>query len=206
MNYIILYMQIQFGDIIISMDKEKTLLRKKMKTAMTEFEKSYVIDSNFKIVDNIIESDLYKNAHTVFTFIPMDHEIDIRPIITDALNRGKTVSGPKCFKDRHMQARKIKSFDDVVPGPMKIPEPKDSCPIISKEKIDLVLVPCLAANKEGYRLGYGAGYYDRYLKDYIGSTILLCREEQLIKHLPVESHDIKTDYYVTEKGLFPTAP
>lgn len=184
------------------MDKEKNLLRKKMKSVMKQLDEDYVTDADFKIMDNIMDSDLYKNAHTIFTFITMDNEIDVKPIITDAINRGKTVCGPKCHKDRRMDARKIRGFGDVINGFFNIPEPKDSCPIIPKEDIDLVLVPCLAGNIYGYRLGYGAGYYDRYLKSFTGNTVLLCREKQLIKRLPVESHDIRTNYYVTENGLF----
>lgn len=184
------------------MDKEKSFLRKKMKSVMTELGFTYVTDADLRIMDHVLDSDLYKNASTIFTFITMGREIDMKPIISDAINRGKTVCGPKCFKDRHMEARKIRGLHDVINGFMNIPEPKDKCPIVMKEDIDLVLVPCLAADRGGYRLGYGAGYYDRYLKSYTGDSLLLCREKQLLVTVPIEPHDIRTDYYVTESGLF----
>ncbi len=184
------------------MNEEKQILRKKMKMIMDEPDPVYRTDADSHIVQNILDSNIYKKAGTIFTFITMENEIDVRPLIEDALRKGKTVCGPKCYKDRRMEARKIRGFEDVINGFLDIPEPKDSCPVISKEDIDLAFIPCLAADANGNRVGYGAGYYDRYLKSFTGETILFCREKQLLKKMPVEPHDICTGYYVTEKGLF----
>lgn len=184
------------------MSEEKKILRKQMKSVMEEPDQQYRREADNLITGHILKSDLYKNANTIFTFITMLNEIDVRPIIEDAFMQGKIICGPKCYPDRRMEARMITGFDDVICGFLDIPEPKDSCHLIQKDDIDLAFVPCLAADCQGNRVGYGAGYYDRYLKNFKGETVLFCREKQLLEKMPVEPHDIPAHYYLTEKGLF----
>lgn len=187
------------------MSEEKKILRKRMKKIMEEPDPIYRKNADLMISGHILSSDLYRNANTIFTFITMLNEIDMRPIIRDALDKGKVVCGPKCYKDRRMEARRFRGLEDIVNGFLDIPEPRDTCPVISKEDIDLAFVPCLAADSDGNRVGYGAGYYDRYLKTFNGDIIIFCREKQLLDKMPVEPHDIPARFYVTEKGLFTAA-
>ena len=186
------------------MNEEKTALRKQMKEVMEEPDPAYRINADRRITENILTSRLYKKANTIFTFITMGNEIDVRVIIEDALKRGKVVCGPRCFPDKTMEARRFLGFDEIENGYLDIPEPVDSCPTVNRGKIDLVFIPCLAADPLGFRVGYGAGYYDRYLYAYEGETILFCRNKQMMTKMPVESHDLRARYYVTEKGLYET--
>jgi len=184
------------------MIEEKKILRKQMKKIMEEPDSSYRINADRRITENILTSKLYKKAHTIFTFITMGNEIDVKVIIEDALRRGKVVCGPKCFEDKSMEARRFFGLEQIETGILGIPEPIDICPPVPREKIDLVFIPCLTADPHGYRVGYGAGYYDRYLYAYDGETILFCRDKQMQNKMPVESHDLRARYYVSEKGLF----
>lgn len=84
-------------------------------------------------------------------------------------------------------------------------EPKEhETDAVSKEEIDLVIVPGLLYNRAGYRVGFGGGYYDRFLKDYRGYTISLAFSFQLIDHLPHEEYDIPVGKMITEKEIIRT--
>ena len=76
-----------------------------------------------------------------------------------------------------------------------------SCPVIAPEEIDLAIVPCCTGNATGQRLGYGGGYYDRYLLKTKCPTMLLCRHQLERSDIPVEPHDVRLDYFVTERGV-----
>ena len=180
---------------------EKKELRRTVLEDIGKFPSSYIKDADRQICEHILESDLYKDAGTIFTFITMNREIDVKPIVAQALRDKKIVCGPKCYGDGIMEAFQINDFDDIIAGTADVPEPKDGCIQIQKDDIDLILVPCLAADTGGYRLGYGGGYYDKYLESYSGHTLLLCREKQMVKEIPVEPFDIPTEFYVTETSL-----
>ena len=188
------------------MNKEKNQLRQTMQKRIQAFENEYIENADKQIAGHILDSDLYKEATTIFTFITMNREIDVLPIVRQALKDNKTVCAPKCYDGGRMDALKISSLDDMIIGRKDVPEPEESCPLVCKEDIDLILVPCLAADISGYRLGYGGGYYDMYLESYKGNSLLLCREEQLVEEIPVESFDISTGYLVTEASLNLTVP
>ena len=99
-----------------------------------------------------------------------------------------------------MEARIIHSLDELEPDAYGIPAPKDGCPVLEREKLDLILVPGLCFDSKGNRLGQGGGYYDRYLEDYDGSTIGLCREDFFQINLPREPLDAFVRVVLTEEG------
>ena len=82
---------------------------------------------------------------------------------------------PKCISKGIMEVYKIRSFDDLEPGKYGILEPKEGCEKISPKAIHLALIPCLSCSMKGERLGYGGGYYDRYLQQITGTQAVLCR-------------------------------
>lgn len=184
------------------MKEIKSEYRKKMLDMITSLSNDYMRNADILISENIINWEPYKKAETIFTYITMNNEIDTFSLMANAAKSGKKIYAPRCYKDGKMEARRITGIADVELGIMGISEPKLSCPLLSKDQIDLILVPCLSADKQGYRLGYGGGYYDRYLKDYEGISLVLCREKQMSKKIPVEEFDFPTGYYVTENGLF----
>ena len=92
------------------------------------------------------------------------------------------------------------SLEDLAPDRYAIPAPKDTCPVVEREKLDLILVPGLCFDSRGSRLGQGGGYYDRYLEDYDGVTIGLCREDFFQVNLPREPLDAWVRFVLTEEG------
>ena len=84
-------------------------------------------------------------------------------------------------------------------------EPGEDCPLVPREEIDLVLVPAVCYDRRGYRLGFGGGYYDRWLERFEGPTVGLCREAVLQETVPIEAHDRRVDTLITEKGCLSLA-
>ena len=131
-----------------------------------------------------------ERAETVMLFCGVGRELDTSPILEDLLKRGKRVVYPVCLPKRQMEARAVTGEEQLVPGTFGIPAPDDSCLTVEKERIDVVLVPCLMCDGDGHRLGYGGGYYDRWLADYHGFTVCICPEERRVEKLPREEFDV----------------
>ena len=116
------------------------------------------------------------------------------------LAQGKTVCLPLCLPGPKMQAHRITGEADLVPDKYQIPAPRPDAPEVAREDIDLTLVPGLCFDSRGTRLGQGGGYYDRYLEDYEGATIGLCREDFFQIDLPREPLDVWVQTVLTEEG------
>ena len=95
----------------------------------------------------------------------------------------------------------IHSMDDLAPGKYGILEPVDTCEKISPKEIDLALIPCLSCGRDGHRLGYGGGYYDRYLNQVKGTLAVLCRRALMCDEIPTEDHDKNMDFVICEEGI-----
>lgn len=137
-------------------------------------------------------------ARTVLLFCGVGREPDTAGLIDALLCRGKAVALPRCLPDRRMEAAVIDSRERLRPGKYGIPEPDDSCPAVAREALDLVLVPNLCCDRRGYRLGHGAGYYDRYLAGYSGCTVALCPQTWLQERLPTDEFDLPVELVLTE--------
>lgn len=137
-------------------------------------------------------------ARTVLLFYGVGREPDTRPLITELLRRGKTVALPRCLPGRRMEARAVTDLDELRPGAYGILEPGEGRPVVERDRIDLILTPNLCCDELGYRLGHGAGYYDRYLSGYAGITAALCPEEWLQAELPRDEFDLPVDIILTQ--------
>ena len=131
-----------------------------------------------------------EQADTVMLFCGVGRELDTTPILEALLERGKRVCYPQCLPGRQMQARAVAGQEDLQPGKFGIPAPGEDCPAVDKGEIGVVLVPCLMCDRAGYRLGYGGGYYDRWLADFQGLTVCICPEERMVDALPREEFDV----------------
>ena len=143
----------------------------------------------------------YQKAKTVFCYVATGGEIDVTELFRQAWKDGKRVAVPKCGKNGQMDAREITSLSSLSAGRYGILEPEEDAPVVPPEEIGLAVIPCLACDRRGYRLGYGGGYYDRYLPKTKCPAVMLCRRHLLREDIPVEDHDVKMDYLVTEKGI-----
>ena len=151
-----------------------------------------------KLTERFLSLTQIEHAKTFFLFYGVGKELDTRPLIERLLKDGKRVALPVCLPGRKMETREIKTLKNVIPGRFHIPEPGAECPVVSQDEIDVVLVPNLLCDRDGYRLGYGGGYYDRWLADYSGFSVAICPPERLVDELPREPFDIPVDLVLSE--------
>ena len=162
------------------------------KRAMTEEE---IVSRSEKLCERFLASEAYKNAKTIYGYLPYNQEVRTVPMLQQALKDGKKVAVPKCYGDQ-MEFIYLDDLTQVEKGYAGIPEPIADEPI-ARDKTALVLMPGLAFDAEGHRIGYGGGFYDKYLSAEPGHpTLALCYEFQMLPHLETEAHDIPVDYVI----------
>ena len=143
----------------------------------------------------------YKSAHMILFYVSIGSEVNTHDMIVHALKQGKRVCVPVTDKEVHeITPCEIRSFDELSKGAFGIPEPIERKPV-PLSQIDLVVVPGVAFDEQGNRLGYGMGYYDKLLKKMKAPAIALSFELQLLPSIPAESHDVKVSKIVTEKRV-----
>lgn len=174
------------------MNAEKAELRKKLRAMGPEL-------SGEAVCGHILAHRWFLEAETVMAYRAMGSELCLDEVIEAAWRQGKRLLLPRCQADGTMTARTVSGWDQLERGAFGIMEPKPEMPIVLPGEIDLVLVPAMAYDKEGRRLGRGKGYYDRFLKDFDGRTIGV--SGILIKSVPTEAHDIPVDAVASEDGL-----
>lgn len=159
------------------------------------------IDS--QIYTRLINLWKYRECKTLLAYISGDIEVDTKMIIEDALRRGKRVAVPRCIEGtRNMEFYYITSYDDLEKGSYGILEPKkDKCEKLTDYSSGLCLIPALTFDKNCYRLGFGKGYYDRFLARFKGETAGLCYECCISQKLPRGKYDKAADVVVTEKRI-----
>ena len=142
-----------------------------------------------------IQSEAYKNAKTIYGYLPYNQEVRTVPMLEQALRDGKRVAVPKCYGDE-MKFIFMDDLSKVEKGYANIPEPIADGPIADDETA-LVLMPGLACDPQGHRIGYGGGFYDKFLAaEPNHPTLALCYEFQMLPHLETEEHDIPVDYVI----------
>jgi 5-formyltetrahydrofolate cyclo-ligase len=161
-------------------------------------------DMDEVIFNKFINSDYYKKAEVIFAFVSFASEVDTKKIIEYAIKENKTICVPKVkSREEGFEIYKIKGLQDLEAGFYGILEPKVACEIIDYESIDFILMPGVAFDKYGGRIGYGGGFYDRYLsklkKDI--PKIAISYELQIIDKIPMALHDIPIDGIITEKEI-----
>lgn len=132
----------------------------------------------------------------------MGTEPDTLRLLQSLFSAGKAVCLPRCLPGNQMEARLVQKDSQLVRHPYGMLEPGLDCPVIPAELIDLALIPGLAFDRSGGRLGQGGGYYDRWLAGFSGVRVALCRDGLLYDELPRQEHDLGVDLVVTETGLW----
>ena len=143
----------------------------------------------------------FKNAEKIGVYFPIGSEILTQDIIQELLSNSKEVFLPKIMGDK-MEFRKIVDFSSLEKGNFDIMEPKNDCKI--DNKLDVILVPTVGITPNGIRLGYGKGFYDKFLAENKTTTISLILEKQIVKNIPKSKHDIIINWIVTEDRMFQT--
>ena len=172
------------------MDKKalRAAIRQK-KRAMTE---EQIVSKSEKLGQLLADNELYKNAKTFYGYLPYYQEVRTIPMLEQALRDGKRVAVPKCYGGE-MKFIYLDDLSKVEPGYANIPEPIEDGPI-ADDPTALVLMPGLAFDPEGHRIGYGGGFYDKFLAQEPGHpTLALCYDFQVLDHLATEEFDIPVD-------------
>lgn len=185
--------------------EEKKKTRAKCRLIRSEIEKSNKKELDNGICDAFTSLVSYRYADTILAYYPAKGEIDSRPIIEKALLQGKRVALPYCYEeDGKMDFFYISSLDELHIDRFDIPAPSPTnekfIPTKQKNSV-LMMVPALAFDKMGYRLGYGKGYYDRYISGFGGVLAGFIYSSLVLEKVPRGRFDMSVDYLVTDKGV-----
>ncbi|KIQ87959.1 MULTISPECIES: 5-formyltetrahydrofolate cyclo-ligase [Bacillus] len=184
------------------MKEEKVRLRKQIIEHMNSLSEEQYTTLSEQIAFSLYAQKEWIEAKTIGITLSMENEVNTYPIIEKAWEEGKKVVVPKCNKGtRTMSFRKISDFDQLETVYMNLREPIPGLTEeVNVDEIDLQIVPGVAYTERGERIGYGGGYYDRYLVHYKGKTLSLAYDFQMVKHIPVEPFDKNIEKIITEKG------
>lgn len=180
---------------------DKASLRKKMMQDRRDTAPQDKANIDRQITECVLHSEEYRRSRTLFVYYSTAEEIDTHAIIADALRCGKRVCLPKCLPGHVMQPRVITSESNLTEVSFGIPEPGAQCAAVPPEEIDLCIVPALACDSLGMRLGYGGGFYDRFLPQTSAFRMALCAHARLLDQVPAQPHDIPCNCIVTEQEV-----
>ena len=158
-----------------------------------------------EIKNKLISTTMYAEAKHIFSFLSFNKEARTKSIIDDCLQKGKQVYIPLC----NMEIREIilchmEGWNELRPNRMGILEPtKESIKIADRKILDLAIVPGAVFDRKGNRIGYGAGYYDKFFSSLKKNIIKIavCYSFQVVDHITPDAHDVPMDYIITEKEI-----
>ena len=187
---------------------EKQRLREEhlaAREALSEQERS-VLDN--RITQKLLATSEYAEATTVLTYVSVSSEVSTRMFIECALRDGKTVAVPRCLPGHCLEFVAIASLEQLVAAPFNLLEPAKELPAVTEDQKNnsICIVPALLVDTKGYRLGYGAGFYDRFLSTYSGKKICLAYQQSLSRiTLPHTAFDVAVDVVITESEVLTCA-
>jgi 5-formyltetrahydrofolate cyclo-ligase len=150
------------------------------------------------LVDNVLALEEVAQARAVLAFVAISTEVPTDALLRAVLDSGKTLLLPYVSDEGAMQAAAVASMEELEPGYRGIPEPSTKAPL-SISEADAIVLPGVAFDERGGRLGYGGGFYDRFLDSAAGaSRIGICFDVQMVEEVPMVEHDHRVDIVVTE--------
>lgn len=186
------------GKLLNKKDIRETIIAQLKEMSSEEFEKQCQLLAN-----QLFSTEEWKKATTIGITIAHAHEINTIPIIEQAWKEGKRVAVPRCIpSEKRMDFRYLEHLNQLEKSHYDLLEPLvDETEAASPEEIDYLIVPGVAFDASGYRIGYGGGYYDRYLQAYKGATVSLLFTNQLLKQIPIEEYDVPVDSLILPNGM-----
>lgn len=183
---------------MINLDKKE--LRKIVRQSLNDISNHLYIQSSFNIKEKLVKEPSIIEGNTIAITIANKPEVDTKEIIEFLWSENKIVVVPKCNpKKRSMDFYAIQNFQQLEIVYMDLQEPiPELTEFVAAEEIDCMIVPGIVFDTNGYRIGYGGGFYDRYLKDFEGSLISLAFDIQIVESILYESYDIPIDLIITE--------
>jgi 5-formyltetrahydrofolate cyclo-ligase len=163
-----------------------------------------ILEKSRRIKDQLFHTQEFKDAKTILFYISYDNEVNTHEIIQESLTMKKRIAVPKTdVNARTIICSALTQWDDLTSGAYTILEPRQDCvKEIPLESIDLIILPGIAFDYQGNRIGHGLGYFDRLLQKKIHAHLFgLAFELQIVKNIPTEKHDKKVEKIVTEDRI-----
>ena len=171
---------------------DKTALRKQIREKKRAMTPAQIENASHDLGLQFAASPLYKEAKTIYGYLPYNQEVRTIPMLEQALRDGKRVAVPKVYGDE-MKFIYLDDLSKVEKGYSGIPEPILDEPV-ADDATALVLMPGLAFDPQGHRIGYGGGFYDKFLaSEPDHPTLALCYDFQMLPHLETEEFDMPVD-------------
>lgn len=187
---------------MVDIREYKQAIRSKGRAIRSETDKEKRQELDRKIANNVKRLYQYGPSKTILIYVSTQIEISTVEIIKNAFADGKRVAVPKCIPGtRNMEFYYINSFDDLESGTFSVLEPKDGCELLDSFDGCLMIMPGIQFDINGYRIGYGKGYYDRYMARYHGFSVGLCYDWELIRHLNHGRFDRPVNAIVTDSHI-----
>ena len=180
---------------------EKAELRKRLLEKRDTTSADLLEIASKNIHNNIRSIESFQKARKIGAYYPLGNEVRTQDIMQEILSQGKELFLPKVVDD-NLEFRKINGFSSLQTGIFDIMEPKDECK--KDNNLDILIVPTIGITPKGVRLGYGHGFYDKFLAKNKIETISPVLEKQIINKIPKLEHDIVMDWVVTEKQVIKT--
>lgn len=179
----------------------KKEIRAEVKKRRREADEETLHEKSLQILERFRQLSAYKDASLLLAYVDAKREVETRLLMHCAWDDGKKVAAPRVDGDGIMHFYYLRSLKDLEPGAFGIMEPRADCRICEPEE-GLLLMPGVAFDEQGHRVGYGGGYYDRYLEKHPHLIhIALAFEFQIFPEVPSEKHDICPDLIVTENRI-----
>ncbi|HKK32903.1 MAG TPA: 5-formyltetrahydrofolate cyclo-ligase [Desulfomicrobiaceae bacterium] len=187
--------------------ESKAAIRKRLLTRRRALSADEIREKSLRILDNVCSLTAWTTARRILLYLPINGEVDTWPLLRTVWAEHRTALLPCCRSGEPgiMDIFEVQNEEQVKPGYCGIPEPDRSCCRLVEECIpDLAVIPGVGFDRQGYRLGYGGGYYDRFLAGQRTTRTLLAGLGyglQLVKALPREPWDMPMDLIITETGI-----
>ena len=152
------------------------------------------------IVDCLIELSLFKDAMIIATYLPLKSEVNLSRLLRSNL-RSKSFVAPRTLLNLELSFHRVTSSDALEVGFGDIQQPTEAADLVAPSAIDLFLVPLAACDRQGNRLGFGKGFFDRALADVPGYKLGIGFHCQLVDHVPFDSYDVPMNGFISEEGL-----
>lgn len=188
---------------------DRNILRKKVLSSRNKIEYAELHSMSNDIYEKLCSLPEFKQANNIFVYMHFRSEVETTQIIENCFKTSKIVTIPHTLvEEKKLLSVQIQDqVKDVIPGYCGIPEPTIELlqsAVYDPRKIDIAIIPGSVFDKNGGRLGYGGGYYDRFLADQASNAlrVALAYEMQIAERVPLEAHDQLMDYVITEKNIY----
>ncbi len=190
----------------MNVKEQKDALRALYKQKREALSPSLREERDARLCRLIEASASYRYAETLLTYAPIGAEINVMPLLRAALSAGKRVALPRTLERGVMTFHYITAEEELLPGRFGIREPREDAPLFTAAPSTLMLVPGIVFDEGGRRIGYGGGYYDRFLRTHEVATLGLVYRDFILPTLPHGHYDRRVSALATDKGILPIRP